>query len=118
MWVKKITAKMNLKRIDPSGYEDVIETLAEMLEERDRIYSQYKKEGSHPLVEYTSNRGESNLVPNPLLKEWQTINKDALVYWRQLGLTPKGFKELNDQPIGQAKTTGLGQMINDLIQDG
>lgn len=113
-WVKKITAQMRLKGIESEGFETTILTLADMLEERDKIYTQYKKEGAHPLIEHTSDRGATNRIANPLLKEWQTMNRDALVYWRELGLTPKGLKALNEQAVAQNKAPDLSDILHEL----
>ena len=40
---------------------------------------------------------------NPLLTLWMELNRDALAYWRELGLTPSGLKRLNESAMAGAK---------------
>jgi len=116
-WRKKIIEQMTAKGVKADGFENVIDTLADILEERDTIYTQYKDEGGHVLIEKVSDRGASNMVVNPLLKEWQDMNRDALTYWRELGLTPQGLKKLNDQAIAQAKAPDLSELLLEITKD-
>ena len=51
---------------------------------------------------------------NPLLKEWQNMNRDALVYWRELGLTPAGLKKLNDDSMKPAEQSPLDKVLANL----
>lgn len=113
-WVAEIKKQMVKKGVDSDGFGNVIQTLAELLEERDKIYALYKKEGSQTLVEYTSNRGEVNMILNPLLKEWNGMNRDALVYWRELGLTPAGLKKINEDSMKQNEGSSLDKVLSKL----
>ena len=113
-WVTEIKKQMKLKNVSVEGFGNVIKTLAEILEQRDKIYKQYQDEGSVVMVEYTSNRGETNLIINPLLKEWNNMNRDALVYWRELGLTPAGLKKLNEDSMNPPKMSALNQVLQKL----
>jgi len=114
-WKEHILAQMELKGTDSKGFESVIDTLANLLEQRDKIFAQYKKEGSLPLVEYISNRGEKNRVTNPLLKEWNNMNRDALVYWRELGLTPAGLRKINEEALAkQNNMSALDKVLANL----
>ena len=51
-------------------------------------------EGAEPVREYTNKAGATNLTKNPLLILWDDLNKSALAYWRDLGLTPSSYKKL------------------------
>ena len=113
-WITEIKKQMKLKNVSVEGFGNVIKTLAEILEQRDKIYKQYQDEGSIVMVEYVSERGNVNLVINPLLKEWNNMNRDALVYWRELGLTPAGLKKLNDDAMNQPKMSALDQVLSKL----
>lgn len=95
-------------------FDDVITTLADMLAERDRIYIQYVEEGAHPLVEVISDRGQSNLRDNPLLTTWRSINRDALQYWRDLGLTPAGLKKIVEDSMKPAEQSPLDKVLANL----
>lgn len=113
-WIKEIKKQMTLKNVDYSGFENVIQTLSELLEQRDKIFKQYQDEGSIIMVEYTSNRGETNMVINPLLKEWQNMNRDALVYWRELGLTPAGLRKILDDSMNKPEASPLDKVLENL----
>ena len=113
-WVNEIKKQMKLKGVDSRGFENVIQTLAEILEQRDKIYKQFQDEGALVMVEYTSDRGNVNQIINPLLKEWQNMNRDALVYWRELGLTPAGLKKLNEDLMKEKKESALDAVLSKL----
>lgn len=76
-------------------YDHVIDTLAAIMETRDRAQEQYIKLGAKPVVGHTNKNGSTNLVKNPTLVVALDCNAQALAYWRDLGLTPAGFKKLN-----------------------
>ena len=75
------------------AHEDVAR--AESLEDLDG--------GAVPVVERVSDRGARNSGKNPLLVLWMELNRDALAYWRELGLTPSGLKRLNESAMAGAK---------------
>lgn len=113
-WITEIKKQMNLKGVETSGFGNVIQTLAEILEQRDKLYKQYQDEGSEVMVLYVSDRGQENMIINPLLKEWQNMNRDALVYWRELGLTPAGLKKLNEDSMKPAEQSPLDKVLANL----
>lgn len=78
----------------------MINTLADILEQRDACLEQYVEEGAVPVMEYTNKGGATNIVKNPLLVLWSDLNTQALSYWRELGLTPSAYKKMT----GGAKT--------------
>ena len=51
------------------------------------------------VIEYTNKGGSTNHVQNPLLKLANELNRDALTYWKELGLTPAGLKRLNEKAL-------------------
>lgn len=77
----------------------VIETLADILCRRDEAMKLYKQNGGEPVIEYTNKSGATNYVQNPILKLANELNRDALTYWKELGLTPAGLKRLNDKAL-------------------
>lgn len=95
-------------------FTSVIRTLSDILEERDRVRKQYKDEGSHPMVTVISDRGAENQRKNPLLSTWQELNRDALQYWRDLGLTPAGFAKLNDGVATAKPQSSLDKVLWEL----
>lgn len=96
-WKKTIEEQIKISSEYLPAFNTTILILSEMLEERDRVYKAYIDAGAQPVVEFTSDRGATNLKPNPLLRQWQEINSSALLYLRDLGLTAAGLKKLQGQ---------------------
>lgn len=107
-WKKRIkTACEAIGSYEPA-YDDAIKTLAGILEKRDECEQLYKEDGSRPVIEHTNKGGGTFMERNPILRTWMDLNTQALSYWRDLGLTPAGFKRLSDGAIAKApKKTGL-----------
>ena len=53
-------------------------------------------EGKIAIVEHTNKNGSTNRVKNPLLALYNELNRDALSYWKELGLTPAGLRKIKD----------------------
>lgn len=93
-------------------YDHVIDTLAGIMEERDKVHEQYIATGAHPTVIHTNKAKEQNIAKNPMLVMELDLNAQALAYWRDLGLTPAGLKKLNAQVVeDQRKAGGLEQLL-------
>lgn len=80
-----------------SSYDSVIDSLASILEQRDKTYEEFKKSGGKSVIEYTNKGGSTNMTKNPLLVLWDDQNKTALAYWRELGLTPSSYKKITGE---------------------
>lgn len=91
-------------------FEAVIDTLAQVLEDRDKADKQFEMSGGNPTIVHTNKAHESNVVKNPILVMRNELNAQALSFWRELGLTPKGLKTLNDDVI-KNKTSGSFEEI-------
>jgi len=113
-WKKLIIQKMTIAGTYDEIFDPVVETLVDILVERDRVYKQYVKEGSEPLVKTVSDRGAENMRKNPLLSSWQELNKDALQYWRDLGLTPAGLKKIDEDSLKKEKMSTLDKLLSNL----
>lgn len=111
-WKRQIIEKCKNVGTYRSDFLPAIITLSAILEERDRVYKQYVKEGAKPVIDRTSDRGAVNKSKNPLLATWQDLNKDALSYWRDLGLTPAGLKKLDDEAMKPKKQSSLADLLN------
>lgn len=98
-------------------FDHVIVTLAEILEKRDEAAKEYKRLGSQPIVRYTNKGGATNPTKNPALVLWDDLNKSALAYWRDLGLTPAGLKKIKgDQPEPQ-RESALAAALKEMSDD-
>ena len=96
------------------AYDSVISTLSDILEQRDIVYQQYQDEGCQPVREYTNKGGATNTTKNPLLVLWDDLNKSALAYWRELGLTPSSYKKMTGDSPKKEKVNGLAEALKSL----
>lgn len=113
-WKKKIKKATETVGTYQESFDEIINTLADLLAERDRVYDKYLEEGAQPLVEVTSDRGQTNMRDNPLLTTWRSINRDVLQYWRDLGLTPAGLKKIMDDSMKQPEASALDKVLEKL----
>ena len=96
-WKKRITKQIKIEHDYIASFQTTIDILAEILEERDRVYKAYIEDGAQPTIIFTTDRGQKNPKPNPLLTQWQDLNVTALQYLRDLGLSPAGLRKLQGQ---------------------
>ena len=114
-WKKKIVENCKAVNTYREAFEPIINTLAETLEQRDKIMSDFKKSKEKAVIEYTNKAGATNLTRHPALVMWDDLNKSALAYWRDLGLTPAGLKKI-DEGAMKKKRSGLEGMLKDLAR--
>ena len=96
-------------------FDNVINTLAGILERRDEAEEYYLEEGGEPIVKYTNKSGAENMVTNPALALWDKLNTSALAYWRDLGLTPAGLKKIDDTALKSQKKDAFADALSELI---
>lgn len=113
-WVKKIKEACEKAGTYREYFDYTIDTLASILEKRDEIAKEYQRNGSHPLIPYTNKNGSTNLVKNPAIVLWDDLNKSALAYWRDLGLTPAGLKKIDEAALKKQKRGGLMEALAEL----
>lgn len=111
-WKTTITKQCKAVGTMNAAFVSVIDTLADILEQRDAAYTQFVREGSKIIIERTSDRGAVNSAKNPLWVAWNDLNSQALTYWRDLGLTPKGLKAISDS-IQKEEANPLDQMLKE-----
>lgn len=95
-------------------FDPVISTLAGILERRDIAEEQFETTGGHVLVKHTNKGGATNIEQNPALRLINDLNRDALAYWRDLGLTPAGLKRINEKALEKKKGNPLAEALKDL----
>lgn len=93
------------------SFEPVINTLAEILEQRDKTYDEFIEGGGQSCVERVSDRGSVNMSKNPLLSMWCELNRDALAYWKDLCLTPAALKKVNEDAMKKPKISALSEAL-------
>ncbi len=105
-WKKKITEATELAGTYQSYFDPIIDTLASILEKRDDAEALYKKTGSELIIEKTirvAGGGEKNLMKSPIIQLIEELNRDALQYWRDLGLTPRGLSAISSEIRDEVK---------------
>ena len=113
-WKNRIkAAAVSVGTYNPA-FDPVIDTLSEILERRDEANAQYVESGRQPIVEHTNKGGATNLEQNPALRLVNDLNRDALAYWRDLGLTPAGLKRINEKAMEKKKTNALTEALKEL----
>lgn len=95
-------------------FDHVIATLADILSKRDKAQEQFEKSGGNAIIKHTNKSGATNLEQNPALRMINDLNRDALQYWRDLGLTPAGLKKINDKAMQKQKASALTEALKAL----
>ena len=95
-------------------YDNVIEMLANIMAIRDSAMDSYVSNGSIPVVEHTNKGGATNIVKNPALAVIMDCDRQALAYWRDLGLTPMGMKRLGEKGIAKESEGGFAEVLANL----
>lgn len=95
-------------------FDHVIDQLAQIMKIRDKAMKQYIKDGAMPTITYENTLGKKNIVKNPALAVILDCNTLALAYWRDLGLTPKGFKALGENVISKDNKKSFGDVLANL----
>lgn len=113
-WTKKIKDAAIQAGTYRPYFDEVIKTLADILEKRDDAEEMYQKAGGKPLGTHTNTRGAKNVVKNPALIIWDDLNKSALAYWRDLGLTPAGLKKIDEKSMQQPKKNALEKVLENI----
>lgn len=113
-WKAKIKEQCRAAGTYAKHYESVIDTLAATLEQRDRTHAEFTASGGKSVIEYTNKAGATNVVKNPLLVLWMDLNQSALALWRDLGLTPKGYKDITGDKQKKPKESALAAALKSI----
>jgi len=113
-WKEQITGSCRTVGTYRPEFDPVIDTLAGILEKRDKTEDQFQRSGGNAVVTHTNKGGNANLAKNPLLVVIGELNAQALAYWRDLGLTPSGLRKLNEQALQQRKSSALAEVLKEL----
>lgn len=113
-WKNLIKRQLSALGQTEKAYDSVISTLADILEQRDTVYQEYIDRGCESVREYTNKGGNTNLTKNPLLVLWDDLNKTALAYWRELGLTPSSYKKMTGDAPKKKKGGGLAEALKSI----
>ncbi len=98
-------------------FDSVIDTLAGILEKRDKAEESYVESGEVAVIEYTNKGGATNTVQNPALKLINELNRDALAYWKELGLTSRSYKEFTKGTTQSEEGSKLEKALNEISKE-
>lgn len=116
-WKAAIWSQMSALGVKDEAYENQVDALAGILEQRDKTFKEFKDCGRKSVVAYTNKGGSTNFTKNPLLVLWDDLNKSALAYWRELGLTPSSYKKITGDTPKKEKPGGLAAALMELDDD-
>lgn len=117
-WVRKISEACETAGTYQPQFQYVIETLAQIMEDRDKAHAQYVEDGGRPTIIHVNRAKEANVVKNPMLVVEMELNAQALAYWRDLGLTPAGLRKLNADAVKEKPVTINLEKILEGLADG
>ncbi len=107
-WKNLINKQLSALGLQNDAYDSTVESLAMILEQRDKTFEEFQESGGKSVIEYTNKGGSTNMTKNPILVMWDELNKTALAYWRELGMTPSSYKKLTGEgPKKKEKKKGL-----------
>lgn len=114
-WKKRITKACMDAGTYQEYFDSVITSLAEILEIRDQVKKYYNDSGAEPIVMRTNKGGHTNAEKNPILVVYDDMNQTAMQYWKELGLTPKGLKAIDEKAFqGKKKKKTLESVFADM----
>lgn len=117
-WKKRIKEDCEAVGTYKPAFDAVIETLSGILTRRDELLKEYEANGSQAIVVHVNARGGGeNLEQNPMLRLLNDMNRDALAYWRDLGLTPAGLKKIDEKALKEQKKTSLSDLLKGIGSD-
>lgn len=114
-WLQKIEEASKSAGTYRPFFDSIIDTLAGIMETRDKAQKAFDASGGQTTVEHTNNGGTTNTVKNPALVVLMDCNTQALAYWRDLGLTPAGYKKLNADVVKLEGSGNLESLLEKMI---
>lgn len=113
-WKKRITEATKAAGTYRDFFVPVIDTLAGILEKRDDAQAELDVSEDGLIVKHTNVAGKANYEQNPIVRLINDLNRDALAYWRDLGLTPAGLKRIDEQSMKPKKRSALADALKEL----
>lgn len=114
-WKKRIKDACTAAGTYRPFFDSVIDTLAGIMETRDNAQAKFDATGGETIVKHTNKGGNTNIVKNPALVVLMDCNAQALAYWRDLGLTPAGYKRLNADVVQEETHGDLESLLEKIL---
>lgn len=87
------------------SFDKVIYTLATILEQRDKVLDAFLSSGEEYVI-----KGRKN----PHITLWDDLNKTALAYWKELGLTPASLRRIDEGALKVKQVSSLEEVLSSL----
>lgn len=97
-WKKVITESCRKAETYKPFFDAAIDTLAGIMERRDGAQKTFDSMGGQTVIE----REDGRIVKNPAYITLAECDRDALSYWRDLGLTPAGLRKINEDKLKES----------------
>lgn len=110
-WKSKIVKHCKAAETYQPYFDPVISKLANIMAKRDEAEEEFMSGDNTYVMEMTTKSG-TYLQKHPLISMINDLDKTALSYWKELGLTPAALKRLKD-----TQTTGRAQTLADVLKD-
>lgn len=110
-WRRAITADCTGLGVYKPEFDGTIRLLAEVMVQRQKVWAEYKADGSRPVIVGVNKGGSEYMSKNPLLSMWDDLTKTALSYRRELGLTPAGLKKLKENAMDGPRRSALAEAL-------
>lgn len=104
-WERRITDEVVRAGLYQVSFDSVINSLADILEQRDLAFHKFRNDKLDMI---------QNGKINQLLVLWDNLNKTALAYWRELGLTPASLRKINEGALKTKNTSSLEEVLREL----
>lgn len=111
-WKSKITEACKASGTYKPQFVAAIDTLADILSKRDGAQELFESTGCKYVIPHTNKNGSTNLEQSPIIRLINDLNRDALTYWRDLGLTPKGLKAIDEKAMKAGKESAVEKLLD------
>lgn len=109
---KRIIKDMKAVGTYRDEFKETITTLARIYEDMDVAREKFEKSGGNIIIKHTNKNGSTNLVKNPLYKAIEDKENLVLAFNRELGLTPRGLKQLKTKGLEGNKASPLAAALS------
>lgn len=87
-WKHKIKKELKDSDSYSKSFDAILDSMCFLLEKRDSLMKEFKESGSELIV---------NSKMNPKLAVMNDLNYDIMLYYRELGMTPRGMNSIIHQ---------------------
>lgn len=111
---KKIIKNMIAVGTYREEFREIVKTLSKIYEDLDKAKEQFEKTGGNYIVRHVNKTGGNNIVKNPLYKIIEEMEEKILAYNREIGLTPRGLKQIKNRGLDEKKKSKFEEALGKL----